>query len=99
MEKYTRTRCQPRPSFTSRLFAFCGQPAHAENLRTTFSSSREIALSKRWRHRLPQKVIEPTENTAPPDGVSKYTTSPRDRSSTFSPLILMLGDSSSSNTV
>ena len=70
-----------------------------EKRRTTFSNSREIGPSKPLRHRLPQKVIEPTENTAPPDGVSKYTISPRDRSSTFSPLMVWIGDSNSSVTV
>ena len=57
-----------------------------EKRRTTFSSNWEIGPSKApFRHRLPQKVIEPTENTAPPEGVSKYTISPRDRSSIGSP--------------
>ncbi len=39
--------------------------------RMTFSRMREIGPSKPRRHKLPQKVIEPTENTAPPDGLSK----------------------------
>lgn len=41
------------------------------NLRTTFSRMRETGPSKPFRHRLPQKVIDPTENTAPPLGLSK----------------------------
>ena len=39
--------------------------------RTTFSRRRETGPSKPLRHRLPQKVIEPTENTAPPEGNSQ----------------------------
>ena len=37
----------------------------------TLSTMREMSLSKSLWGRLPQKVIEPTEKTAPPFGASK----------------------------
>ena len=52
-----------------------GEPSETHqtspNRRTTFSNNRDTGPSKPLRHRLPQKVIDPTENTAPPDGMSK----------------------------
>ncbi len=39
--------------------------------RSTLSTMRETLLSKPLWGRLPQKEMEPTENTAPPSGVSK----------------------------
>ena len=44
---------------------------------TTLRSRREIWLSKLFQGRLPQKVIEPVENTAPPLAVSNYTMTAR----------------------
>ena len=56
----------------------CGAQLYsAMNRFTTFRSKVEIWLSKLFQGRLPQKVMEPTENTAPPFAVSKYTMSLR----------------------
>lgn len=53
-----------------------------QNRRSTLSTMREMLLLKSLCGRLPQNVIDPTENTAPPLGVSKYTISERRRSRT-----------------
>ena len=40
-------------------------------LDTTLISKRDTGLSKLFHGKLPQKVMEPTEKTRPPVGVSK----------------------------
>jgi hypothetical protein len=47
------------------------------NRSTTFCNGTEIWSSKLFQGRLPQKAMEPTENTAPPFAVSKYNMSLR----------------------
>ncbi len=88
-----RPPCQALPAARPRR-AFA-----ALKRRTTFSRRRDTGPSKPSRHKLPQKVIEPTENTAPPEGVSKYTISARLSSFGGSPETVCRCDKSSSGTV
>ena len=52
---------------------------------TTFSRIVETLLLKSFHGRLPQKVMDPAENTDPPAGRSKYTMSARNRLPVGSP--------------
>jgi len=47
------------------------KPYSWRNRLKTFANSVDTLLSKLLKGRLPQNVIDPVENTAPPDGVSK----------------------------